>query len=579
MSLSLSKKNIFISLSMIFGLVSIIIFIYCILYFMNRGFELSDETYYLYYSNNLNTQNYNTTQFGIMNHLVCFGNPTLLNLRIAKFTYQIIAIILFCISVFKYLNFKKYFIEPKQKIFIVTMIIMTSFCQYDFTPMTLSYNSWSLILMLLCFSVLFFEATNFNKPINFITSIIVGCICFCFFLTKFPNAVIASAIYGGISIFGIRRNTLIKFSGFILGIGLGYFVFLNNYSDLLNIIENYRISLFEIKHAESNLYLKQIYKILTIITNSPLKIGACVFLLIMAYGVFYCIKKLASTNKLYLKYSLLVFMLLSIVPFFKGNGGISYNDFMFGSIIIFNTFLFVYLFREKTDTKKTYSKEILYFIVALYITPVLLMLGTNNAFYYSISPTMVFAITASLIYILHYKINYSLYFPLLNIAICVFMLSILYFGVIKHPYRQTSLLDKKYPLHTSKQINNIYESKASFIDISVINTIIKKYNPQNKSILVFFNFFGFTSLSDCESATNIPLSGREQYIYVNEYLLSHYNSSNYSGLLLVPENAVQSIEFAKMFKKSNIILNENYKLLFKYNFLGSEEVIYIYKKI
>ena len=89
-------------------------------------------------------------------------------------------------------------------------------------------------------------------------------ICFCFFLTKFPNAVIAAAIYGSLSIFGIRKNTLIKFLGFILGIGLGYFVFLNNYSDLLNIIENYRISLFEIKHAESNLYLKQIYKLVKI---------------------------------------------------------------------------------------------------------------------------------------------------------------------------------------------------------------------------------------------------------------------------------------------------------------------------
>lgn len=580
MEIKLKTKNNYINGSLILGLLSVFIFIYCLLHFMNRGFELSDETYYLYFSNIANTKNYNTTQFGLINHLACFGNPTLFNLRLAKFIYQMLAIILFTLSLFKYLDFKHYLIKAIHKWFILIIILLTSFCQYDYIPMTLSYNSWSLILMLFCFSILFIEASHEHKIINIATSIIFGIICFCLFLTKLPNSFIAAIIYATLNIFSIQKNTFLKFIGFCLGIILGYFILLNQFTDLLQIIENYRITLFDIKHAESGLYVKQIYKILILLTNSAIKIGLIILLLIAGIISLYKLKKIASTNNNPLKYALLLFIFLLSIPFLKGNGGISFNDFVIGSILLCNAFLFIYLFKNQLATvNRKLPVQIKIIIALLLAMPILLMLGTNNAFYYSTSPTMVFAIAAALIAIICSGIDSIKFLAIFNNVVCVFIMCILYFGVIKHPYKQTDLAYKNYPLHSNKLTEGILESRASFIDFTVINTIIKKYNPDNKSIITFFNFYGFTILNNCQSTTDLPLSNKEQNIFMNDYLLQHSNTNTSSNLLLVPENVIGDLKFKEMFHKINIHLNVNYKLLFKYKFLGNDETIYIFKYI
>jgi hypothetical protein len=194
MNRKISFQQLFILSSLVFGLMAILIIIGCIIHYSNRGFELSDEAYYLYLSNYYKPTSYNVSAFGLLNQLACFGHATLINLRLAKLIYQLIAVLFFVWSLLRYFNFKSIVLDTKQKAFVFIIIVVTSFGHYDYLPMTLSYNSWSLILMLMCFGFILTEFTTSLKSIAILTSLSVGFLCFSMFLAKLPNGIIAMGL-------------------------------------------------------------------------------------------------------------------------------------------------------------------------------------------------------------------------------------------------------------------------------------------------------------------------------------------------------------------------------------------------
>ncbi len=210
MAVKINFKNSFVHLALLFCLIAVFFVIVNIFRFIDKGFELSDETFYLSNSLNFNSSNYGFTYFGLLNNFFCFGHPTLLNLRLAKLIYQSFAILIFTFSIFHFLQHRGFSISKLQKVFILIIALMTSFCNYDYLPMTLSYNSWSLIITALCFSVIFIEYTIVNAYSSFTASLIYGFLFFSLFLTKLPNAVIILFIYLGLSIAG--RGHLKKFA-------------------------------------------------------------------------------------------------------------------------------------------------------------------------------------------------------------------------------------------------------------------------------------------------------------------------------------------------------------------------------
>ena len=184
MNRKLSFQQLFILSSLVFGFMVVIIIIGCIIHYSNRGFELSDEAYYLYLSNYYKPTSYNVSAFCLLNRLACLGNATLINLRLAKLIYQLIAVLFFVWSLLRYFNFKGIMLNLKQKAFVFIIIVVTSFGHYDYLPMTLSYNSWSLILILMCFGLILLEFTITSKSIAILTSLSVGFLCFSLFLAS-----------------------------------------------------------------------------------------------------------------------------------------------------------------------------------------------------------------------------------------------------------------------------------------------------------------------------------------------------------------------------------------------------------
>lgn len=577
-------KNILIKFSLLFGILALVSIVIGVYQYSSYGFELSDETFYLYHSNYYNPNKFITSNFGLLNRAVCFGNPTLINLRYAKLIYQLIAVLFFVWSLLKYLKYKSIVVNKTSEILVYIIIIITSFGHYDYLPMTLSYNSWSLILMLLVFSLLFIELTKKTLISSVITSLLMGVLCFCLFITKFPNSIIVMGLYAFFNLFYIKKDILVKIIGFIVGLFITFFLILKNTHNLFALIENYRITIFDIKHAESNLYFKQIYKIL--IVCSEHKIYTFLFmmtLLIILITGYYLMKKIknnTSPRKYIYCYSLLIAELLFSLLFIKGNGYKTYNDFISVFIFIVNPYLFVYLFKYNNETILLFFKnELNVVILTLLITPVLLMLGTNNAFYYSISPTMVFAFSSSLIYLLKLNKNCVDYLSVYNITVCLFILTILYFGGIKKPYRQTDLNDKNYPLTFSPLLKGISESKNAFIDYSSVNYILNNLNKEHMPFLTFFEFYGFTVINSNSIFTDLPLSSQERSLEYDDYMLKRSDIVISKPLLLIPESVTKNSKFIQLFKNNNIYLNHDYKLIYSYKFKSIDETINFYKSI
>ena len=578
----LSLHHLFIFVSIGFGFISLFTIIGGVFHYLNRGFELSDEGYYLYLSNYYNPISYNVSAFGILNKLACFGDATLINLRLAKLLYQLIAVLFFAWSLLKYLKFKNIILDLKQKAFVFIIISVTSFGHYDYLPMTLSYNSWSLILALSCFALIVLEFTITSKSINILTSMAIGFLCFALFLTKLPNGIIMMCLYGMFNLFYIKKNTILKVVGFVAGVFASYLIILKNSENLFAIIENYRITLFDVKHAESGVYLKQFYKVLALCGQHKL-ITVIVFFGLLI--VFIILRKLAIKMKqitTYKKhvYTYIVFTIgfLMCLPFCKGNGHKTYNDFIAVGLLILNPFLFVYFNGTSSLKITTFFKNDIYIVITvLVLMHVLLMIGTNNAFYYSTSPTMVFAFSGVLIYLVMSKTKYTTYLSLFSLVSCLFVLSILYFGGIKKPYRQTNLNDKTYPLSFGPLLKGVYESREAFVDFVSVNQIINTLNKDQQPFLTFFNFYGFTIINNTKTVPEMPLSTQERALEYNDFVMSKSNLGQIKPLLLLPDTIIANPKFNALFNKYNISLKRDYHLIYKYQFRSSKEKMYVYK--
>ena len=75
----------------------------------------------------------------------------------------------------------------------------------------------------------------------------------------------------------------------------------------------------------------------------------------------------------------------------------------------------------------------------------------------------------------------------------------------------------------------------------------------------------------------MPLSGQERMLEYNDYVLSKSEIKQSKPLLLLPDTVIDNEKFKALFSKYHIYLNQNYKQVYHYQFISSEEKIYFYK--
>ncbi len=528
---------------------------------------MSDETYYLYFSNNFDSNVYLTTAFGVLNKFFCFGSPTLIHLRLAKFIYQSLAVIVFAISLLKYLKFKQIKLDTSSRFIFVSILLLCSYINYDYLPMTISYNTWSLILSLLGVAVIFYEKTKPEMKTYFIGSLLFGTICFALLLAKFPNAAVLFLLYIVLSFKCTKAELLIKAIGLLCGVLLGFIIFLHSFEALKGILTNYWLTISEVKHDPVHPYSEQLKNFLSMCWEKNYLAGeiGLIFLAIL-------IKRINSKLETYGFYLLLAINYGLMFLFRKGNGTELYNDFMAGCLILINMALYVYMFgKQRSGLENT-------LVWCLLLMPFGLMFGTNNEFYYTVSQLMVFAVAGMLLFLAATG-NGFVFSGITAVVISFFVVNVLYSGAVKNPYRQSNLDEKTYPLNFSSEIKGVLESKKRMIDYMVLNEALKKLNTSQKPVMGFFSHFGMHYLNGCKVFPESQITDNGKLMYINDYLLNRYGPPNDCDLVVMSRKTSVSVEFIDMFKRNGIVLDGNFKKVFTYKFLSTGEETLIYKRI
>ena len=565
-------KSLFVLLSVIFGLISVAVFIYCVFYFSDKGFEITDETFYLYFTEHLNPDIYLTTNFGVLNNFACLGKISIINLRITKLVFQIVAITIFIYCLFFYLRKNNCVLSKNNMLLISVSIVMASFVNYDYLPMTLSYNTWTLILSLFCFSLIFIELINKVKTVQLLTSFGYGFLTFCLFLVKFPNSVIMIMIYVFINFMFNRKLWSIKIITFFSGTLISYLIFINDYNHLLNIISNYKVALFDLKYMSTGSYLEQ-FKSFILLCYQLNYLSYLVIIILLTIGI----SKFNKSKNQIINYIPILLNLGFAITFFKGNSQNLYNDFMVFCLLILNGFIYIIL-NKSSLVKINYFSEIHIISFILMILPVGLMLGTNNMFYYTASQSMCFSL-AGIILLMSCKSEIDFfYLPISSVFVCAFVFSVDYFGAVKTPYRQSNLLEKNIPINFHPYLDGIYESKERFIDYSAMNIISNKLSPSTKKVVTFFSYMGLNYIANKNTFPECPMSDGENYIEADKYILSREHFNDSFELIIVPSKVYNNLKFKSMFAQFGVCFDKNYKLKFSYTLLSTKETVYFYKK-
>jgi hypothetical protein len=158
------------------------------------------------------------------------------------------------------------------------------------------------------------------------------------------------------------------------------------------------------------------------------------------------IKKMNRSKKQLWYYVPLFINFIIATCFFKGNSQTLYNDFVVGSLLLLN--IFIYLFFNPHYYNKLFQfSETNIISILLILMPFALMLGTNNQFYYTTSQTMCFSISGAILLFFYNSTIDKYYLPVTTLFVCGFIFSVVYNGGVKTPYRQNNLLEKNMPIH------------------------------------------------------------------------------------------------------------------------------------
>ncbi len=546
-------------------LISIILYtVYFIFSNLNKGFELSDESYYAVAT--IKPYEYKTfaSCFGLINNKLCFGAHGLYQLRLFKFFYQTIGLILFCISLYHF--FKNKFPQHiKISLVTILLIFISGYSNYDYLPQTLSYNSWSLILALFFWTCFLFILTSKNKKTEIGLNLIIGFILTCLFYSKLPNALVLLGFLAAYYLFFKRSGVLLSAASVLIGLVLALLFLWSNYVTFKTISGEMFNDMLNVNHAGIGLYIEQI-------KDFALNFNLYLVLLevLIGVGLFFIKGKL--------KYLLLLIPIVinstASLNCFGGNGFQVNNDFTFVFLLLIN---FVFLFIVFKNELKI-NKEMLLIFLMLLASPLLLAVGTNNSLFYTSSQLMVFFIAAAVIISLSCFNAYTFaWVNLTAVFMAVFILSILSQGMFLKPYRQTSLNDKNLPMFFSNEMKGIYESKERFILFYKLNEMVKRNNPNQYPISASFPYLGASYLSE---NTNMPMFWLPDPSYGLSKVKDFFKIPKFKDekmFILLSSKDAANAEYIKVLRDNHIDIGNALKLCDSLYIDYNKEFIYFYK--
>lgn len=336
----LDRKNIlFYSLAGLFLLI-----LSTLLFFVGRGFDLSDEALYLMgfkYSQELK----NSFSFfqPLIVHLLPFWEISIVGLRVLKILLLLVSTFMFCWSTIKWLSNEGFALDNKYMRYSCYLFVgIGSFLSYAGGPSSLSYNTLSYVFIAFIFSLATFNLCDYKfNVIYFLRSVFIGFFLFCLSLTKISNlpfVLLVVLIFWFLKYFKIRdikqvlTHIFCELTGYLIGSIIFYIIYFYSFEEFTNWTLEYVKTLGSIEdHNLSDLlwsYLLQAYslavpllKLLLILLSFDLlflilrKRGAAFFqnpslIIIWGFVVFFV---LVSLKKIFIHYHMLFYISFLVV--------------------------------------------------------------------------------------------------------------------------------------------------------------------------------------------------------------------------------------------------------------------------
>ncbi len=540
------KQHVLVNTSLVLALICLVGFVGVISSCLNKGFELSDESYYLLCTKYpLDTSLLNSS-FGLINHRLAFGLNDLYSLRLFKLIYQLLFLGIFARAFFLFAirNLKA---KRNNVLLLSVLVIISGLSNYDYLPMTLSYNSWSLNFGLLFWSgLLFAHITESKKGLAF-SNMLMGLSVLFLFYTKAPNALVMGFVFVLYTLLFQRKNLLNTFLLFGLGKIAGIIILFLSFDDFRNTTINLYQTILNTKHTEVGSYFGQISEM---ISNG---LGIRFFLLQgVLLASMYFIRRLNLNVMMGLL--LLAFNTYFTWSYFKGNSYDVSNEFKVFTVFAFNCLATIILFFSGT-----YDLKNIFVPVLLILSPFLLAAGTSNSIFYTSSQLIVLSIAG--LFLLLLRINKSemdLYYAYSSVFFMFFIGSFLYHGMIKTPYRQTNLISKATILPKSAQVKNIFETNERLVKFKELSDKLKLHNAQDLPVLSSPPVLGGLLLTEMKPFAICWIADPDEMAGANAEYFRKMNLKASKPFLVISEQILNGPDQNRIFKEGGMDLRADY---------------------
>lgn len=540
------KPNRPVNISLVLSITGLFLFVATIAYFLNKGFELSDESYYLLATKRPFDNALLNSAFGLVNHRLTFGLNDLLSLRLFKLIYQLFFLGVFARSFFLFsIRCLNAFRQPA--LLFSILLIVVGLSNYDFLPMTLSYNSWSLNFGLLFWSGILFAHSAESKRGIGLSHMLMGLSVLFLFYAKASNAVVMALFYITYVCIYHRNNILNALLLFGLGKVTGIIILFFSYDAFISTTANLMRTIFDTKHTDIGNYWRQVDELVNI------KLGHWFFVI---QGLVIMAAFLARRKQMSEIVGLLIMIANSLIcqRYFQGNSSGIFNEFMIYMVFAFNCLFCFILFKPQLQVKK-----FIFFSFALILTPFALAAGTSNPIFYTASQHLVFWVAGLLLVLLQLELQQMkyvyVYIAVFNVG---FIASFLFHGMILHPYRQSELREKTLKLSPSKYVRGIKENTQRVEKYTEISKKLLSCNTEQLPVLASPPVLGSLILTEMDPFAVCWIADPDGDYIANDEYFSKLDLRTEKPFLFIAHQIICGPQQIKVFRKYGMDLFSDY---------------------
>lgn len=527
----------------------------------NYGLDLSDESFYIVgYYFDIEPTIVVTYFHRIYNLFFSVFNFSIPQIRLLRLVITIGSSLFLVYTVIQFCKYKIEELSFNNKLFLTILVLIGALLSYSFGPQTLSYNSFSLIFLMLTLSC--WLSIHQTKNYNFLKNIVFGILIGFSFYNKITNFILLLGLFPLASLlinlidkykFWIAlKNTIIQYLTVFFGFLICFYLLFNHH---LTFNQNIATIIAGFSQTDES------YTLINLLSDYAIKIEALylntykwILRLMVFEIVFYFVNKRYPFKVLpYFRYAFLIGLIAYFLyhnTHLLGETGLNYYYFEIHLVLYISACIYgVQQFKKGENYKNR-----LVLIFAAFFMVLVGSVGTNSY------------LTAAFLFYLVF-LYLSLFFILkdvqkeIKIILLFFILLVSCFQIInsniKFPYRQLNLLENKSIIVDNEVLKNIY------VDNNQLNIANNLHFLKRKNItsVYTYNFLsGLCLMLEKEPYAFGWISGNDAKINA-KIIEKSKNQDPKSIVFIVPEFVPLNEQLVNALKSKGVFFKEDYRLV------------------